>query len=50
MDAFENILFYENKNFDHSWFLMFDKNFNSQIPTWFLKWWEMFKSIPHIFP
>ena len=29
---------------------MFDKNFNRQILTWFLKWWEMFGSIPQIFP
>ena len=29
---------------------MFNKNFNSQIQTWFLKWWEMFGSIPQIFP
>ena len=28
---------------------MFDKNFNSQILTWFLKWWEIFGSIPQIF-
>ena len=49
MDAFKKILLYQNKNFDHSWFLMFDKNFNNQILTWFLKWWEMFGSIPQIF-
>ena len=49
MDTFEKILFYQNKNFDHSWFLMFDRNFSRQIPTWFLKWWEMFGSIPQIF-
>ena len=24
MDPFEKVLFYQNKNFDHSWFLMFD--------------------------
>ena len=50
MDAFEKVLFYQNKNFDHSWFLMFDKKFSSPIPSWFLKWWEMFGSIPQIFP
>ncbi|KAL0015292.1 hypothetical protein SO802_002361 [Lithocarpus litseifolius] len=50
MDAFEKVLFYQNKNFDHSWFLMFDKKFSSPIPTWFLKWWEMFGSVPQIFP
>ncbi|KAL0004648.1 hypothetical protein SO802_012209 [Lithocarpus litseifolius] len=49
MDAFEKVLFYQNKKFDHSWFLMFDKNFSSIIPTWFLKWWEMFGSVPQIF-
>ena len=46
MDAFKKVLFYQNKNFDHSWFLIFNKKFNSPIPSWFLKWWEMFGSIP----
>ena len=50
MDAFEKILFFLNKNFNHSWFIMFDKKFSSQIPSWFLKWWEMFGSVPQIFP
>nr|POE78344.1 hypothetical protein CFP56_75275 [Quercus suber] len=50
MDAFEKILFYQNQDFDHSWFIMFDKSFSSQIPSWFLKWWKMFGSIPQIFP
>ena len=50
MDAFEKVLFYQFKNFDHSWFLMFDKKFSCPIPSWFLKWWEMFGSIPQIFP
>ncbi|KAK9993912.1 hypothetical protein SO802_023615 [Lithocarpus litseifolius] len=50
MDAFEKVLFYQNKNFDHSWFLMFDKKFFGQIPTWFLKWWEMFGPVPQIWP
>ena len=49
MDAFEKVLFYQNKNFDHSWFLMFDTKFSSLIPSWFLKWWEMFRSVPQIF-
>ena len=50
MDAFEKVLFYQNKNFDHSWFLMFDKKFSGPIPSWFIKWWDMFGSIPQIFP
>ena len=49
MDAFEKVLFFQNKNFDHSWFLMFDKKFSSTMPSWFLTWWEMFGSIPQIF-
>ena len=46
IDAFEKVLFCQNKSYDHSWFLMFDKKFNSPIPSWFLKWWEMFGSAP----
>ena len=50
MDAFEKIMFFHNKNYDHSWFIMFHKKFHSTIPSWFLKWWEMFGPIPQIFP
>ena len=50
MDAFEKVLFFQNKTQDHSWFIQFDKNFNSQIPSWFLKWWEMFGSVPQNLP
>ena len=49
MDAFEKILFFQNKNYDHSWFLMFHKKFTGMIPSWFLGWWEMFSPIPQIF-
>ena len=50
MDAFEKVLCFQNKNYDHSWFLMFHKKFFSPIPSWFLKWWEMFGLIPQVFP
>ncbi|KAK9994246.1 hypothetical protein SO802_023949 [Lithocarpus litseifolius] len=50
MDAFEKVFYYQNKKFDHSWLLMFDRKFSNTIPTWFLKWWEMFGLVPHIFP
>ena len=50
MDAFEKVLFSQNKDFDYSWFMMFDKKISDQIPSWFIKWWEMFESIPQIFP
>ena len=50
MDAFENVLFFQNENYDHSWFIQFDRNFKGRIPSWFLKWWEMFGSVPQNFP
>ena len=50
MDAFEKVLFFQNKNYDHSWFLMFHKKFSSPILSWFLKWWEMFGPILQILP
>ena len=50
MDAFEKILFFQKKNYDHSWFIMFHKKFHSTIPSWFLKWWEMFGPISQILP
>nr|POE52648.1 hypothetical protein CFP56_43080 [Quercus suber] len=50
MDAFEKILFYQNQDFDHSWFMMFERSFKGPIPVWFLKWWEMFGLIPQILP
>ena len=43
-------LFFQNKTYDHSWFIQFDKNFKGQIPSWFLKWWEMFGPTPQNFP
>ena len=46
----KKILFFQNKNYDHSWFIMFHKKFCSTISSWFLKWWEMFGPIPQIFP
>ena len=50
IDAFEKILFYQNKNFHQSWFLIFDKNFNSQISTWFLNVWINPSDLPRTSP
>ena len=50
MAAFEKVLFFQNQNFDHSWFIMFGKDFKGMTPSWFLRWWEKFGSIPLIFP
>ncbi|KAL4614908.1 hypothetical protein ACB092_07G086900 [Castanea dentata] len=33
MDAFEKVLFFQNQKFNHSWFLMFSKDFESQTPS-----------------
>ena len=32
MDAFEKVLFFQNQNFDHSWFIMFGKDFKDITP------------------
>ncbi|KAL4606948.1 hypothetical protein ACB092_09G140100 [Castanea dentata] len=50
MDAFEKVLFIQNQNYSHSWFMMFSREFMGQLPSWFLKWWEMFGSVPQMFP
>ena len=34
----------------HSWFVKFDKDFNSQFPLWFICWWTQFGPITNIFP
>ena len=34
----------------HSWFVKFDKDFNSQLPLWFICWWTQFDLITDIFP
>ena len=34
----------------HSWFVNFDKEFSSNLPLWFGRWWTQFGSVPDIFP
>ena len=34
----------------HSWFVNFDKNFNSQLPLWFIHWRTQFGPVNDIFP
>ena len=50
MDAFEKVLFFQTETYDHSWFIQFDTKFKGQIPSWFLKWWEMFGPTPQNWP
>ena len=33
-----------------SWFVNFDKNFSSQLPLWFIRWWMQSGSVTNIFP
>ena len=33
----------------HSWFVNFDKDFNSEFPLWFICWWSQFGSSVEIF-
>ena len=34
----------------HSWFANFDKDFNSDLPLWFIRWWTQFSFTTEIFP
>ena len=34
----------------HSWFVNFYKDFNSDLPLWFIRWWTQFGSVTKIFP
>jgi hypothetical protein len=50
IEAWTNVLLYQNENFSHSWFLNFDNKFTSQLPMWFLRWWQLFGPITDIIP
>ncbi|KAL4610913.1 hypothetical protein ACB092_08G086800 [Castanea dentata] len=41
---------YINENMTHSWFVNFDKDFNFDLPLWFIRWWTQFGSTTEIFP
>lgn len=38
------------RNFNHTWFFHFSKEFSNNYPKWFIKWFRYFGSIPTIFP
>ena len=47
--AWFRFMLHQNENISHSWFVNFDKNFNSDLPPWFIRWWTQFGSTVEIF-
>ena len=48
--AWFRFMLHQNENMSHSWFVNFDKNFNSNLPLWFSRWWNQFGTISETFP
>ena len=54
IDAFENVLYYNNERHKHTWFIKIcPKVFKDKIPNWFIHWWlyhgPTTKILPHDF-
>ena len=43
-------MLHQDATMTHSWFVKFDKDFSSQLPLWFIRWWTQFGPITDIFP
>jgi hypothetical protein len=51
IDAWSRFFLYQTPNFDHSWFVTFDReNSIGILPLWFSRWWIHFGLIPDILP
>ena len=50
LTAWFGFMLHQNENMSHSWFVNFDKDFNSNLPLWFIRWWTHFGSTVEIFP
>ena len=48
--AWFRFMLHQNENMSHSWFVNFDKDFNSEFPLWFIHWWSQFGSSVEMFP
>ncbi|KAJ9672781.1 hypothetical protein PVL29_026132 [Vitis rotundifolia] len=48
MDAWYNMFYLQS--YQHSWFIQFSRNCNTQFPAWFQKWWTFFGLLDSIFP
>ena len=42
-------MLHQNDNMSHSWFVNFDKDFNSDLPLWFIRSWTQFGTTIEIF-
>ena len=38
--AWFRFMLHQNENMSHSWFVNFDKEFDSVFPLWFIHWWS----------
>ena len=47
--AWLRFMLHQNENMSHSWFVNFDKDFDSEFPLWFIRWWSQFGSTVEIF-
>ena len=47
--AWFRFMLHQNETMSYSWFVNFDKDFNSEFPLWFIRWWTQFGSAVEIF-
>jgi hypothetical protein len=50
IDAWTKFMLFQTSEFNHFWFIKFDKNFKGIFPLWFLHWWNQFGLIPYTLP
>ena len=44
LTAWFKFMLHQNESMSHFGFVNFDKNFNSNLPLWFSRWWTQFSS------
>jgi hypothetical protein len=50
IDAWTKFMLFQTSEFNHFWFIKFDKNFKGIFPLWFLHWWNQFGLTPDTLP
>ena len=48
--AWFRFMLHQNETMSHSWFVNFNRDFDSDFPLWFVRWWTQFGSAVEIFP
>ena len=48
--AWYKIFLFQTEDFNHLWFLNFDKNFKRQFHLWFGEWWEYYGALCYLLP